>query len=74
MRRPFVLALLLLLLPVAGQATVARIDTLLGVIDVQLYDEEAPITVGNFLAYANPGDDDGSFIHRSAIYPTSPPS
>ncbi len=45
---------------------VARIDTFAGVIDIDLLADRAPITVRNFLAYANAGDYDNSFFHRNA--------
>ncbi len=44
---------------------IARMQTSLGVIDVQLYDTEAPLTVANFLSYAKSGAYNNSFIHRS---------
>ena len=39
--------------------------TNLGTIDIQLYDDQAPITVANFLRYAGRGDYNGVMIHRS---------
>ena len=52
--------------PTACPASViARMQTSLGSIDVQLYDTEAPLTVANFLSYAKSGAYAGSFIHRS---------
>ena len=50
---------------VSAEATVVRMLTPLGVVDINLYDVEAPETVNNFLAYTNRGDYDGSLIHRS---------
>jgi cyclophilin family peptidyl-prolyl cis-trans isomerase len=45
---------------------VVRMETVLpGVIDVELYDDVAPLTVANFLAYMQRGDFDETFIHRS---------
>lgn len=49
-----------------AEATIVRMDTALGPIDVRLYDDTAPITVNNFLNYVTDGDYDNSFIHRSA--------
>lgn len=49
----------------ASQATTARLQTTLGVVDIQLFDSAAPRTVANFLAYVNSGAYDNSFIHRS---------
>ena len=45
--------------------TIVRISTNLGDIDVQLDSTNAPKTVANFLAYADNGLYNGSFIHRS---------
>jgi peptidyl-prolyl cis-trans isomerase A (cyclophilin A) len=36
--------------------------------DVELFDENAPVTVANFLSYVNAGAYDNSFIHRSTSY------
>lgn len=55
----------LLFLPLTGQATVVRLSTVLGTIDIALMDAEAPRTVANFLAYVNRGAYDNSLIHRS---------
>jgi len=43
----------------------ARFTTDLGIITVELLDDDAPITVNNFLSYANKGDWDNSIFHRS---------
>ncbi|MFM9957878.1 MAG: peptidylprolyl isomerase [Phycisphaerales bacterium] len=45
---------------------VARVDTFAGIIDMDLLADRAPITVRNFLAYANAGDYDNSMFHRNA--------
>lgn len=47
-----------------GQVIV-RMETGLGNIDIELRDEEAPVTVENFLNYVNSNRYDGTFIHRS---------
>lgn len=47
-----------------GQVVV-RMETNLGNLDIELYDEAAPITVENFLNYVNSGRYNGTFIHRS---------
>ena len=50
---------------VAAQSTMVRLDTSLGLVDIRLYDAQAPATVANFLGYAQDGTYDNSFIHRS---------
>jgi cyclophilin family peptidyl-prolyl cis-trans isomerase len=48
--------------------------TSLGAINVKLFQNTKPISVGNFIVYANSGDWDGTFFHRSAhlVPPTVP--
>jgi peptidyl-prolyl cis-trans isomerase A (cyclophilin A) len=45
---------------------VVCLQTNLGELCVQLFPEDAPKTVANFLRYVNDGDYNGSFFHRSA--------
>lgn len=45
---------------------VARVTTFAGVIDMDLLGDRAPLTVANFLAYANDGSYDAGFFHRRA--------
>jgi len=52
-------------LPAIAQATIVRLTTPLGAIDVVLYDVTAPRTVANFLTYVNSGAYVNSFMHRS---------
>jgi cyclophilin family peptidyl-prolyl cis-trans isomerase len=53
-------------LPQLALATIVRMETTLGTIDIELYDDQAPKTVANFLRYAGRGDyTTNSFIHRS---------
>ena len=60
------LAVLLMLASLSVHAlVVVRMETVLGDIDVELYDDIAPLTVANFLDYVNNQGYDGSFIHRS---------
>jgi cyclophilin family peptidyl-prolyl cis-trans isomerase len=49
----------------AAAQTTARFTTVLGSMDVNLFTTQTPLTVKNFLSYANEGDWDGTFIHRS---------
>jgi len=51
--------------PDASGAFVYVIETPLGDIPVELYPNTAPLTVQNFVAYAERGDWDGSLVHRS---------
>ena len=46
-------------------ATNVVMQTPFGEVDIELFDEEAPATVANFLNYVNDGDYADSFIHRS---------
>lgn len=54
-----------LILPLSASATLVRMQTSLGVIDIELFDDQAPLTVANFLAYVRSGAYTQSFIHRS---------
>lgn len=47
-------------------ADVARVTTFSGVIDIDLFRDRAPITVANFLSYANDGSYDSNMFHRNA--------
>lgn len=54
-----------LTLPALAQATMVRLYTTLGPIDLALKDAEAPLSVANYLAYVKSGAYDGTFIHRN---------
>ena len=54
-----------LLGPLHAAATQVQIDTPLGSLTLQLFDDTAPGTVTNFLQYVADGDYEDSFIHRS---------
>jgi len=58
-------AALLLVAAPAASATTVRLTTTLGAIDLLLYDDTAPRTVANFLAYVKSDAYRNSFIHRS---------
>ena len=65
--------LLLVLLPSgAARATSVLMETVLGDIELELFDDTAPQTVANFLGYVTRGDYDNSFFHRSARFATVP--
>jgi len=44
--------------------TVVRFETTMGDIDIEMFDNAAPITVQNFLEYVRRGDYDRTFFHR----------
>ena len=46
-------------------ATTVRVETSLGVIDIELFDTAAQATVTNFLSYVQSAAFDGTFFHRS---------
>jgi cyclophilin family peptidyl-prolyl cis-trans isomerase len=59
--------LILLLVCSAGAhaaATLVEMDTSKGVIQIELYPDQAPLTVENFLKYAGSGFYDGVVFHR----------
>ena len=47
-----------------GKTIVVELTTTLGSFTVELYPEKAPLTVENFLAYADAGFYDGTIFHR----------
>ena len=49
----------------AGAGTIVRIDTNLGQIDVELFDDAAPLTVDNFINYAATGRFQNTIFHRA---------
>jgi len=59
------LLVLLLALPQAATATIVEVETDLGTVEINLYDNATPATVTNFLNYVNSGDFSDSIVHRS---------
>lgn len=53
-----------LMLPAFAQASNVIITTPLGEIELEMLEDDAPITVANFLKYVNEGNYDDSFMHR----------
>jgi peptidyl-prolyl cis-trans isomerase A (cyclophilin A) len=52
-------------LPIAANATIVHVETVLGDFDINLYDNATPATVTNFLGYVENGDFSDSIFHRS---------
>jgi cyclophilin family peptidyl-prolyl cis-trans isomerase len=53
------------LLPVTATATVVYVETVLGDFEINLYDNDTPETVANFLEYVENGEYTDSIFHRS---------
>ena len=59
------LTLLFLCVEFARADKIVTLTTPLGSFDIRMLEEDAPLTVENFLGYVERGDYDGTFIHRS---------
>jgi peptidyl-prolyl cis-trans isomerase A (cyclophilin A) len=55
----------ILVLPLRALAVVVLVETPLGNFQIELFDEEAPVTVANFLSYIDDNSYTDSFVHRS---------
>lgn len=67
MKRLVLLSVFVFILGLATQvsATIVRYETVLGNVDVRLYDTATPQSVQNFMNYVNDDDWDNTLIHRS---------
>lgn len=54
-----------LVVSTSANASMIRMETSLGSIDIELFDTAAPVTVANFMNYVNDGDYNNSFFHRN---------
>ena len=61
----FVLIMFTGLLSQGANASLIHMETTMGAIDIELFDNVAPVTVANFKNYVNDGDFINSFFHRS---------
>src|SRR5438477_10843606 len=55
----------------AGAGTLAQFRTILGDIEVELYDQDKPVTVQNFIRYVQSGRYRDSILHRCPVNPIS---
>src|SRR5206468_738929 len=62
---------LLAVSPVACAGTLAQFRTVFGDIEVELYDQDKPITVQNFVRYVQSGRYRNSILHRCPVNPIS---
>ncbi|NOZ38662.1 MAG: PEP-CTERM sorting domain-containing protein [Planctomycetes bacterium] len=65
-RSAWAVATVFLLATTTSAATIVRFDTVLGSFDIQLYDDVMPVTVNNFLSYADADRYDGTVVHRNS--------
>ena len=57
--------LMIFALSISANASNVIVETPLGNIEIELFDDIAPGTVENFLNYVDDGDYEGTFVHRS---------
>jgi len=75
MKTPSFLLILLALATVATASPLVRIQTTLGVIEAELYADKAPVSVANFLKYADAGRYSGGQFHRTVtLHPDNQPN
>src|SRR6266705_3250824 len=60
----FLLLALLVATSLASAGTLAQFRTVLGDIEVELYDQDKPVTVQNFIRYVQTGKYENGFAHR----------
>ena len=67
LRKSFVATFLFAVLsvPMITNASLIHMETTMGAIDIELFDDVTPITAANFTNYVNDGDFINSFFHRS---------
>ena len=61
----FLLIATVLFLSSSVNASIIHMETSLGDIDIELFDDAAPVTVANFMNYVDDGDYINSFFHRN---------
>lgn len=61
----FFIGMSLVAATLSANATTVQIQTVMGDIEINLFDKETPKTVANFLAYVNEGAYTNTIIHRS---------
>lgn len=71
LQRTLTAAVMLLVCAASALGSKVRFETVLGSFEVELLDEEAPITVENFLSYVDDGAYTNTIIHRRANAVTS---